>query len=565
MWQRTLIVSPVMVAAMVWVVTPAVQKWFSGFITLPSSGAPIAARPVTEEYSMTTTSTAQTITRDGIFGADAAEVITIDQATGRELARYPVAGKAEAIVAVASARSAAGPWWDLGFEGRAQRLKAWRREIAKNGEQAAALIHAENGKPIEDARAEVLGVLAHLEFVIAKAEQVLGRRDIPSSPTTQNQRAWVEHLPYGVVAVIGPWNFPLATPGAIIIHALAAGNAVVLKPSHITPAVADWFVTTLKRAIPDSADILQNLIGYAATGQALIEADVDKVAFTGSVRSGKAVAAQCAGTLTPMLLELGGKDGAIVAEDADLDAAAKHISWGSQQNAGLGCISIEVAYVVESIYDAFVEKITRLARDVRAGSDEHALVGPVPLPSQIPIIRQHIDDALMRGATAPVGGLETADGDRYVQPTILVDVPRDALASTEETFGPTLAVVKVADAEEAIALINASPYGLGSAVFSANHGEAIAHRLRVGMTSINDALMFSQNVALPFGGRGHSGNGRKHGEEGLREFAYPHSFTEKTGPAQMETSSFDRPMGAMAAALAATRDRILAEYETATG
>jgi succinate-semialdehyde dehydrogenase/glutarate-semialdehyde dehydrogenase len=362
-----------------------------------------------------------------------------------------------------------------------------------------------------------------------------------------------------VVAVIGPWNFPLATPGAIIIHALAAGNAVVFKPSHVTPGVGQWLVSTFKAVAPDCPDVLQSLIGFAATGQALIEAGVDKVAFTGSVRSGRAVAAQCARTLTPMLLELGGKDGAIVADDADLDEAAKHIAWGALQNAGLGCISLEVAYVVESVHDAFVEKLTALARKVRSGSDEQALIGPVPLPSQIPIIRDHIEDALKRGATAPVGGLEAVSDGRYVQPTILDDVARDALASTEETFGPTLAVVRVADTEEAIKLINSGPYGLGSSVFSRNHGEAIARRLRVGMTSINDALMFSQNAALPFGGRGDSGYGRKHGDDGLREFAYPHAFTEKTGPARMPTSSFDRPAGAMTAALAATRDRILAE------
>jgi succinate-semialdehyde dehydrogenase/glutarate-semialdehyde dehydrogenase len=508
---------------------------------------------------MTATNVAKTTTRDGILGADGDEVITIDQGTGQELTRYPVAGKEDAVASVRSARSAAGAWWQLGFEGRARRLQAWRREIARRGEEIAALIHAENGKPVEDARAEVLGVIAHLEFVISHAERVLGRRDIPTPPAASNQRAWIEHLPYGVVAVIGPWNFPLATPGAIIIHALAAGNAVVFKPSHVTPGVGLWLVSTFKAAVPDCPDVLQSLIGFAATGQALIEVGVDKVAFTGSVRSGRAVATQCAAKLTPMLLELGGKDGAIVAEDADLDEAAKHIAWGALQNAGLGCISLEVAYVVESVHGAFVEKLAALARKVRAGSDEQALIGPVPLPTQIPIIRNHIEDAFKRGATAPVGGLEAVAGGRYVQPTILDDVARDALASTEETFGPTLAVVRVADTEEAITLINSGPYGLGSSVFSRNHGEAIARRLRVGMTSINDALMFSQNVALPFGGRGDSGYGRKHGDDGLREFAYPHAFTEKMGPARMSTSSFDRPTGAMAAALAATRDRILAE------
>lgn len=209
-----------------------------------------------------------------------------------------------------------------------------------------------------------------------------------------------------------------------------------------------------------------------------------------------------------------------------------------------------MAYVVDSVHDAFVGKVTELARPVRAGSDDNAQMGPIPLAPQIPVIRHHIEDALARGASAPVGGPETATGDRYVQPTVLVGVPVDALVVTGETFEPTLAIVKVADVEKAIALTNASPYGLGSAVFSRHRGEAIARRLRVGMTSINDALMVSQNVALPFGGRGDSGYGRKHGVEGLREFAYPHAITEKTGPAPFPTSTFDRPAASMAAALA---------------
>jgi aldehyde dehydrogenase (NAD+) len=231
------------------------------------------------------------------------------------------------------------------------------------------------------------------------------------------------------------------------------------------------------------------------------------------------------------------------------------------QNAGQGCISLEVAYVVEAVHDAFVEKITALAQQVRVGSDDDAQMGPVPLAMQIPVIRHHIEEVLARGATAPVGGPETATGDRYVRPTVLVGVTPDALAATEETFGPTLAIVKVADTDEAIALVNSSPYGPGSSVFSRHRGEAIARRMRVGMTSVNDALMVSQIVALPFGGRGDSGYGRKHGDEGLREFAYPHAITEKTGPAPFAANIFDQPGGSVAAALAAAREHILAEED----
>lgn len=498
--------------------------------------------------------------RDGDLGVTGAEVVTIDQAAGEELARYPVAGPEEARAAVEAARAAAGPWWDLGFDGRAARLRAWRREIARGGEEVAALIHVENGKPVEDGRAEVLSAIGHLTFALDNAERVLGRREVAVPPTMANQRGYVEYLPYGVVAVIGPWNFPLGTPGAIVIHALAAGNAVVLKPSQITPGVGEWLARTWARAVPDLPDVLQCLIGFAATGQALVEAGVDKVAFTGSVRSGQAVAAACAPRLTPTLLELGGNDGVIVAADADLDEAAAHITWGALQNSGCGCISHEVAYVVDEVHDALVEKIAALARRVRAGSDEGDRIGPVPLPGQIPVIRHHVEDAIARGATAVVGGTEAAT-DRYVQPTILVDVPADALAATEETFGPVLSIVRVRDVDEAVLLINVGRYGLGSAVFSREHGEEIARRLRVGMTSVNDAIAFSMIPGLPFGGRGISGYGRKHGDEGLLEFAYPHAISVKTGPARVATTTFERPPGALTAALAAVRDRLLADED----
>ena len=504
---------------------------------------------------MSTETMSSGLTRDGDAGAAGAEVVTLDQATGAEFASYPVAGEAEARQAVDVARGSSGHWWNLGFNGRADRLRAWRLDIARGGEELARLIHAENGKSLEDGRAEVLSALGHLTFVIENAERVLALRPVEVPPMMSSQRAWVEHLPYGVVGVIGPWNFPLGTPGAIVIHALAAGNAVVLKPSQVTPGVGEWLACSWTRAVPDQPGVLQTLNGFAATGQALIAAGVDKVAFTGSVRSGRAVAAACAPTLTPMLLELGGNDGVVIAEDADLDLAAAHITWGALQNAGLGCVSLEVAWAADEVHDALVEKITSLAARVRAGSSADDLIGPVPLPSQIPVIQEHIADALARGATAAVGGL-AGDDSRYVQPTILVNVPPDALAATEETFGPVLTVVRVRDADEAIDRINSGQYGLGSAVFSRDQGFAIAQRLHVGMTSVNDALAFSQIPGLPFGGRGDSGFGRKHGDEGLREFAYPHAISVQTDPAPAPTATFDRAPGAMAAALAAARDQL---------
>ena len=508
--------------------------------------------------TFTQTYEASTLTRDGAIGEHHDEVVVIDQSTGGEFARHRVATRAQVQATVDAARVTTGPWWDLGFDGRAAKLAAWRRDIAEHAEKCVALIHSENGKPSEEARTEVMAVLGHLQWVIDNAERVLGRRDVPASPATANQEFWVERIPYGVVAVIGPWNFPLMTPGAIVIHAMAAGNAVVLKPSQITPAVGQWMVDSWKRAVPDFANVLNCLIGFGETGSQLIGAGVDKVAFTGSVRSGKAVAAQCATTLTPALLELGGNDGVIVAEDADLDNAAKHIAWGSMQNAGLGCISVEVAYVVESVHDDFVAKLVDAVSAIRVGSDDAAHIGPVPLPTQIPMVQHHIQDAVDRGATVLLGGVDAVRDSRYMSPTILDNVPADSLAATEETFGATIAIVTVQDTDEAVELINSGAYGLGSAVFSERRGVDIARRLRVGMTTVNDVIVISQNPGMPFGGRGDSGSGRKHGDEGLLEFGYPHSISVKTSQAERPSTTFERPPGAVQAALSAVARNILA-------
>ncbi|MFD4675992.1 aldehyde dehydrogenase family protein [Lentzea sp. NPDC058450] len=502
------------------------------------------------------TETVRTTSRDGDAGASGGEVVTIDQATGQVLHRYPVAAPDQVEAAVGSARAVTGPWWDLGFEGRADRLRAWQRDIVLGADDLAALIHDENGKSVEDGLSEVLAILGHLTFVIDNAERVLGRRDVPVPPTMAAHRAWVEHLPYGVVGVIGPWNFPLGTPGAIVVHALAAGNAVVLKPSELTPGVGEWLARSWARAVPDLPAVFQVVVGFAATGRALTRSGVDKIAFTGSVRSGRAVAADAAARLTPLLLELGGNDGVIVAEDADLDLAAARITWGAFQNTGLGCISLEVAYVVDSVHDELVARIAEQTARVRVGSGEGDHIGPIPLVSQIDVVREHVEDALSRGANAVVGGPRT-DGGRYVPPTVLVDVPGDALAVTEETFGPVLSIVRVRDTDEAIDRVNAGPYGLGSAVFSRSRGEEIARRLRVGMTSVNDALAVSMVAGLPFGGRGDSGYGRKHGDEGLLEFAYPHAITASPGAAPLPAATFDRPPGTVAAAVRAVRDRLL--------
>jgi succinate-semialdehyde dehydrogenase / glutarate-semialdehyde dehydrogenase len=337
-----------------------------------------------------------------------------------------------------------------------------------------------------------------------------------------------------VVGVIGPWNYPVFTPLGSIVYALAAGNSVVFKPSEYTPAVGRWLVDSFAAVVPEQP-VFDLVTGGAATGAALCRAGVDKLAFTGSTATAKKIMAACAETLTPVLLECGGKDALIVAPDADVRAAADAAVWGGMANAGQTCIGIERVYAVDSVYDEFVAALTERARALRPGTE----YGPATMPAQLDVIRRHVADALARGGRAVVGG---ADAVRppYAFPTVLVDVPEDAAAVTEETFGPTLTVTRVADVDEAVGKVNASAYGLGAAVFARSGGEAIARRLRSGMASVNSVLSYAGVGALPFGGVGDSGFGRIHGDDGLREFARAKAITRPRFPAPIDVTRFDR-------------------------
>ena len=362
-------------------------------------------------------STNTKVNRDGDLQASDHFVVSTAPATGQEVARYAVATAGEVRDAISRGRAVL-PWWnELGFEGRKRAMLRWRAEVARGAEDLVELIHRENGKTRDTARGELLNTLELIEWAAENAERVLGGRDVPSTFTAAHMDGRVEYRPYGVVGVIGPWNWPSATPMGIIPFAMAAGNAVVFKPSELAPAVGMWLADAWARAVPDRP-VFQAVIGFAATGQALIEEGVDKIAFTGSVRTGNAVMRAAAEHLTPMLLELGGKDPVIVAEDAEVAKAAREIAWGSLTNSGLGCVSLERAIVVESCYDAFVDQVKEHMEKIEAGDDGPGVIGPITLPSQIETIRAHIEDAVQRGARVLVGGTESIDPP-YVGPTLV--------------------------------------------------------------------------------------------------------------------------------------------------
>lgn len=268
-------------------------------------------------------------------------------------------------------------------------------------------------------------------------------------------------------------------------------------------------------------------------------AGVDKIAFTGSTRTGKKVMAAAASSLTPVLVECGGKDALIVDSDADLTAAAEAAIWGAVSNAGQTCAGVERIYVAEDVADEFTEIVVKRAKKLKPGGEPNANLGPITMPSQVEIIREHVQDALDRGGKALVGGPDSIRPP-YVEPVVLVDVPEDSLAVTEETFGPTVVINRVPNALEGVRLANQSKYGLGAAVFSKARGEELAAELRVGMVSINSVLTYAAIPGLPFGGVGDSGFGRIHGEDGLREFSYAKAVTKLKFKSLINMATFDR-------------------------
>ena len=457
---------------------------------------------------------------------------SLEPETGKVFASFPVHSAEEVEAAVARARAAHGWWQELGYGGRKEKLDAWKAILAKRLPELSELVHHENGKPVGDAQLEAGIAIDHIGWAAKNARRVLGPRRVPSGLMMANQAASLEYQAFGVVGVIGPWNYPVLTPMGSIAYALAAGNCVVFKPSEYTPAVGKWLVDTFAEVVPDH-DVLQLITGLGETGAALCRAGVDKIAFTGSARTGKKVMAACAENLVPVLMECGGKDAMIVDDDADLVAAADAALWGGMSNAGQTCVGIERVYATEKAYDGFLTALTEKAGKVEAGVS----YGHITMPSQVDIIREHIADALAKGGTAVTGG--HIDGT-LVEPTILTGVPEDSKAVTEETFGPTLTVTKVKDADEAIRLTNATAYGLAGAVFAKRRGMEIARQLRSGMTSVNSVLAFAGVPGLPFGGSGDSGFGRIHGDDGLREFTRAKAITRQRFALPMPIMSFDR-------------------------
>lgn len=451
------------------------------------------------------------------------EIVSHDPATGEEIGRAPLSSVADVERAVARARAAQPAWSNLSFRERGRIVLKARQFMLNDSEEIALLISKETGKPATEALSmEIVPTLDAMHYFAHASEGLLQPQKIDIGQYGMMGRSSsIVFKPLGVVGIISPWNFPLATPADEIVMALMAGNAVVLKPSELTPLIAMKIGELFSRAgLPEG--VLEIVTGDGTAGAVLIDARVDKIMFTGSVATGKRVATAAAQYLTPVVLELGGKDPMIVLEDANLENAARAAVWGAFANAGQACASVERCYVQASIAPAFIERIAELTRQLKQGlgSDLDVDVGAMTNERQLQIVEDHVNDAKRRGAKILTGGRRPPNLDGYFyEPTVLIDVDHHMTIMRDETFGPVLPVMTFNTEDEAIQLANDSPYGLTASVWTRNisKGRRLAERIEAGTVMVNEVVYTHGIAQTPWGGVKDSGYGRTHGRMGLLE------------------------------------------------
>lgn len=457
-----------------------------------------------------------------------ADTTCISPATGEVIGHSPLDDLGSVRDAVEKARKAQAAWGAVPIAERVAAIRRIRDHLAAQADELASIISRDNGKTRVDALAtEVLPAILSAEYYAGHAEEFLADRTLkPGSPLLANKISKIVRVPYGVVAIISPWNYPFAIPFSEVVMGLLAGNAVILKAATQTQLVG----RALERAVragdlPEGVFTYLNLPGRLA-GDAILEAGVDKLFFTGSVPVGKQLMKKAADTLTPVVLELGGNDAMLVCPDADLDRAAAGACWAGMQNAGQSCGGVERIYVHEAVYQPFLDKLAARVRALRVGVDRDFDVdmGAMTTEGQLDLVRRHVADAVAKGAVvyaqseAPPAGKGT-----FHAAMVLTNVDHSMDVMRDETFGPIVGVMKVADMEQAIALANDSNLGLTTSVWSRDRkaAEAIGRKVRAGVVMINDHLMSHGLPETPWGGFKESGIGRTHGEIGFDEMTQP--------------------------------------------
>lgn len=470
------------------------------------------------------------MTRPGSERGSGSESFEITSpADGTVVGSLPVYGAGDVAEVAAQLRSAQPAWEDLGPEGRCRHLLSWLDWIMDNEQHLVELVQAESGKSWGDAAFEPAIAVDVINYVAKNAAEWLADREVrPHSAANAGKRLKVFARPYQLVGVILPWNIPLGMPMLDIPFALAAGAAVLSKPSEVTPlawteAVRGW------RDEIGAPPVLASVSGLGSTGAAVVEV-VDMVQFTGSTRTGRAVAVRAAERLIPCSLELGGKDAMIVLEDADIDRAVGGAVWGSMFNAGQACISVERCYVHEQVYDEFVGKLAEQVGRIRQGTEKDRSfsndIGALATEAQVAIVERHVHDAVGKGAQVLTGGRRLPEGC-YFEPTVLVNVDHTMECMREETFGPTIPVMKVKSEAEAVELANDSPYGLSGSVWTGNpeRAERVARQMETGGVSANNVMQSAFQLQVPFGGWKTSGLGsRSGGAYAIRKYCRQQAF-----------------------------------------
>jgi succinate-semialdehyde dehydrogenase/glutarate-semialdehyde dehydrogenase len=440
---------------------------------------------------------------------------------------------ADIASALDRARKAQREWAATSFRARRRLLERAVRILVERREEFLDVIVSETGKAREEALVtEIFGACDALQFYAKRAGRILADRTVPLH-LMKTKKLRISYQPLGVVGIITPWNFPFLLALNPTVQALVAGNAVLLKPSEVTP-LSGQLVEQLLRAAGFPDGLFQLLLGDGETGAALVNAGVDKVSFTGSVATGRRVAEACARQLIPCTLELGGKDPMIVCRDADLERAAAGAVYGAFANAGQICVSTERVYVVDEVADAFTRKVLEKTGALRQGPEGESDVGAIIHAPQLEVIERHVEDARRRGAKVLTGGRRNPSWPGlYYEPTVLVDVDHEMQVMREETFGPVLPIMRVRDEEEAVRLANDSRYGLNASVFAGDkrRGVELAKAIRAGSAVVNDCLVTYAIPESPFGGRGESGIGQVNGEAGLKSYCHAQSIViDRFGP-----------------------------------
>jgi acyl-CoA reductase-like NAD-dependent aldehyde dehydrogenase len=451
------------------------------------------------------------------------KVSSVNPATGEVLREFECASESDVLAAVARAHAAQTAWSDLGVQRRMAIVREFQRGLLERKSEIAEAIAREAGKPVAEAlTTEVLVVLDAARFLMDNAYRLLRDEPVPhGNLATKFKSGRLVREPYGVVGIISPWNYPFSIPATETLAALVAGNAVVLKPSEFTSLVA-LELRSLLHAAGVPREVFQLVLGDGATGAALIHSDINKIVFTGSIATGKRIAAAAAERLLPAVLELGGKDPMLVLDDADMDVASSAAVWGAFVNAGQTCLSVERCYVHRNLYEDFLRACVEKTKKLRVGHglDHETDVGPMIHERQLRMVEAHMEDAVARGARTLAGGSRLPElGRNFYAPTVLADVTHEMSIMREETFGPVLPVMAFDSDEEAVRLANDSEYGLAASVWTRDRarGERLARRIQAGTVMVNDVVSCFGISEAPHGGVKSSGMGRAHGRFGLEE------------------------------------------------